>query len=360
MFLFKPELYIRWLGYPSEGDFYAHAFNSPKFSRHKIHPPCSKTLNRYLLLKNKFAGSKQADNFFLRLQRALLDCGVDPAALEVSEQPILIGQHAIRELWPSFIYGVKITDFYPATCVQAEAILSHLQAMLETLNGLQGKEKGHALAANHWVQTCMIELGMETILEDTEFNDIPAKDSLVLVILNCLNIYCFIAVLSTFDAEINQNVAMEFKRSIFSKLMPCLLLDEWSPHRLGLFEPLLNSFETKTAGYKALARNAGCDDASIKSSLQKFYGKKINLRYKTAKVWIQSALEAHPKRQEFDLEEVIGLSELIWGVASILSGWIHEVRRLQLVSDDDLVTCFSHYQRYFNAAIVSRRPQASC
>ena len=356
MFLFKPEQYIKWLGYPSVGDFYAKVFNSPNFSRHKLYPPCSKTLNKYLLLNKETTGSKQADNFFQRLQRALLDCGFDPAALEVSEQPILIGQHAIRELWPNFIYGIKITGLYPVTCIQAEVVLSHLQAMLDTLNGLQGKEKSHALIANHWVKTCMIELGMEKVLDGAEFNDVPAKDPLVAVILNCLNIYCFIVIFSTFDAEINQNVDMEFKRSLFSKLMPCLPLDKWSPHRSGLFEPLLNSFETKTAGYAALAKGSVCDEASIETSLRKFYGKKINLKYKSAKIWIKNALEALPTRQEFDLEEVIGLSELIWAAASILSGWVNEIRHSQLVGDDDLVTSFSHYQRFFNVAVEPVNP----
>ena len=160
--------------------------------------------------------------------------------------------------------------------------------------------------------------------------------------------------LAAFDAYFNRHVSMEHKQSIFLKMMPTSPLDKWVPHRSGLFEPLLKRFISKSIGYQAFAKYAGCNEDSIATSLRQFYAKKRNLKFKTVREWLRGALEELAKTEDFDVEEVLHYCEPMWGVADILSGWIHVTGDPEL--DHDVVTCFSHYNRFYNEAIGSREP----
>ncbi|MGL6364672.1 hypothetical protein ACSZMZ_01850 [Aeromonas veronii] len=111
-------------------------------------------------------------------------------------------------------------------------------------------------------------------VNDGDFNIEPEQNRALFRTLHYLNIYLFIKLLAAFDADFNRHVLMEHKQSIFLKMMPTFPLEKWGPHRSGLFEPLLARFASKSIGYQAFAKYAGCNEDSIATSLRQFYARK--------------------------------------------------------------------------------------
>lgn len=354
MFLYDPSQFIEWLGFPSQGEFFRKIFTSPLINKYKLHPPCVKTLNKYFLVSGDDRYSTQFDKFFQRLESISVARGVSSDFYDTSSKPILISQFAIRVKWPSIFKGLQITGYYPRTCSQAEHFLCELQNLLDSLDGLEGKNRTKKVLENDWLRASLMELNVELRVHESDLNVEPEHSMVLSRMLHYINIYFFIKTLAAFDADFNSNIPMEHKQSIFNKMMPTYPLDKWVPHRSGLFEPLLERFASKSIGYQAFAKYAGCNEDSIATSLRQFYARKRNLKFKTVREWLRGALEELAKKEDFDVEEVLHYCEPMWCVADILSGWIHVTDDPEL--DHDVVTCFSHYNRFYNEAIGSREP----
>ncbi|MFQ2155956.1 hypothetical protein ACK33E_05895 [Aeromonas hydrophila] len=354
MFLYDPEQYIEWLGYPSAGDFWHTVYSSPFFNGEKLHAPCAKTLKKYFSLNAPVKITPQAKNFFHRLENHLVSRGAKPEYMKEPSEPILRVQLSARVKWPTLFKGLEINGFYPQACAQANHLLGKLQELLDSLDGLDGQERLQKIIENGWVFFSLTELGVESVINSVDVN-IALEDNAALVkVLHYLNIYMFIKVFAAFDADFNSNMPMENKKSIFIKLMPTSPLDKWMPHRFGLFEPLLERFASKSIGYQAFAKYAGCNEDSIETGLRQFYAKKRNLKFKTVREWLRGALEELSKTEDFDVEEVLHYCEPVWWVADILSGWIHVTGDPE--RDHDVVTCFSYYHYFYNEAINNREP----
>jgi len=89
MFLYDPEQYIEWLGYPSAGDFWHTVYSSPFFNGEKLHAPCAKTLKKYFSLNAPVKITPQAKNFFHRLENHLVSRGAKPEYLKEPSELIL-------------------------------------------------------------------------------------------------------------------------------------------------------------------------------------------------------------------------------------------------------------------------------
>ena len=354
MFLYDPSQFIEWLGFPSQGEFFRGMFTSPGINKDKLYPPCAKTLNKYFLSSGDECHSTQSEKFIKRLKDISVTRGVSADFFDTPSEPILISQFAIRYKWPSIFKGLQITGYYPQTCAQAECFLCELQILLDSLDGLGGRSRAKKVLENDWLRASLMELNVELRVNDSDFNMGPEQNRVLFRTLHYFNIYLFIKMLAAFDADFNRHVSMEHKQSIFLKMMPTSPLDKWVPHRSGLFEPLLKRFVSKSIGYQAFAKYAGCNEDSIATSLRQFYARKRNLKFKTVREWLRGALEELAKTEDFDVEEVLHYCEPMWGVADILSGWIHVTGDPEL--DHEVVTCFSHYNRFYNEAIGSREP----
>ncbi|BBG85320.1 hypothetical protein AHGSH82_024650 [Aeromonas hydrophila] len=354
MFLYDPEQYIEWLGYPSQGEFFRVVFTSPSINKDKLYPPCAKTLNKYFLSSGDERHSTQSEKFIQRLKDISIARGVSADFFDTPSKPIPISQFAIRYEWTGIFKGLQITGCYPQACAQAEYFLSELKRLLDSLDGLGGRNRVKKILENDWLRASLMELNVELRVNDSDFDIVPEQNRALFRTLHYLNIYLFIKLLAAFDADFNSTRPMEHKQSIFHKLMPSYPLDKWVPHRSGLFEPLLARFPSKLIGYKAFSKYAGCNEDSIATSLRQFYARKRNLKFKKIREWLRGALEELAKKEEFDVEEVLNYCEPMWWVADILSGWIHVTGDQEL--DHDLVTCFSHYNRFYNEAIGSREP----
>ncbi|MDY7800463.1 hypothetical protein, partial [Aeromonas caviae] len=117
MFLYDPEQYIEWLGYPSQGEFFHGVFSSPLLNEKKLHVPCAKTLKKLFSLNEPVKVTPQAEKFFHRLKECLVSLGVEPEYLEPSSEPILRVQFSARVKWPALfkvLRGIlgkwKLTD----------------------------------------------------------------------------------------------------------------------------------------------------------------------------------------------------------------------------------------------------------
>jgi hypothetical protein len=354
MFLYDPEQYIEWLGFSSQGDFFRSVFTSPRINKEKLYPPCAKTLNKYFSLSGDEYHSTQSEKFIQRLKGISVARGGSADFFDTPSEPILISQFAIRYKWPSIFKGLQITGDYPQACAQAEYFLCELQTLLDSLDGLGGRNRIKKILENDWLRASLMELNVELRVNDSDFNIVPEQNRALFRTLHYLNIYLFIKLLAAFDADFNRHVLMEHKQSIFLKMMPTFPLEKWGPHRSGLFEPLLARFASKSIGYQAFAKYAGCNEDSIATSLRQFYARKRNLKFKKIREWLRGALEELARTEDFDVEEVLKYCEPMWWVADILSGWIHVTGDQEL--DHDVVTCFSHYNRFYNEAIGSREP----
>ena len=354
MFLYDPSQFIEWLGFPSQGDFFRGVFTSPSLNKDKLHPPCAKTLNKYFLSSGDEHHSTQSEKFIQRLKDISVARGVSSDFFDTPSKPVLVSQFAIRDKWPSLFKGLQITGYYPQACAQAEHFLCELQNLLDSLDGLGGGNRTKKMLENDWLRSSLMGLNIEFRVHDSAFNIEPEHNMVLFRTLHYFNIYFFIKMLAAFDADFNSNMPMEHKQSIFHKLMPTYPLDKWVPHRSGLFDPLLERFASKSIGYQAFAKYAGCNEDSIATSLRQFYARKRNLKFKTVKEWLRGALEELSKTEDFDVEEVLRYCEPMWWVADILSGWIHVTGDPEL--DHDVVTCFSYYQRFYSEAISNREP----
>lgn len=354
MFLYDPEQYIEWLGYPSAGDFWCSVFCSPLLNEVKLHAPCAKTLRKYLASNPPIKITPQAEKFFHRLKKHLVSLGINAEYFEESSEPVLRVQLSIRVKWPDLFKGMEISRFYPQAYTQASSLLGKLQELLDSLDGLDNKERSQQIIENDWVISSLTELGVESIINRYDASIAIEDNPTMAKVLHYLNIYMFIKTFAAFDADFNSSMPMEHKQSIFNKLMPSYPLYKWEPHRSGLFEPLLARFPSKLIGYRAFSKYAGCNEESIATSLRQFYARKRNLKFKTVREWLRGALEELAKTEDFDVEEVIHYCEPVWWVADILSGWIHVTGDQEL--DHEVVTCFSHYNRFYNEAIGSREP----
>ncbi|MBL0624868.1 hypothetical protein [Aeromonas veronii] len=222
------------------------------------------------------------------------------------------------------------------------------------MDGLEGQERIQKIIDNDWILSSLTELGVGSVVNDCDVS-IELEDNETLAkILHYLNIYMFIKVFAAFDADFNSKVSMENKKSLFLKLMPTSPLEDWIPHKSGIFEPLLQAFESKRVGYQAFAKYANCNEDSIKINLRQFYANERNLKFKTVQKWFFGAFEELSQKKDLDEAEVLNYCEPAWCVADILSGWIKVTHSSEF--NNVQVTCFSHYQRFYNEAIGSREP----
>lgn len=354
MFLYDPEQYIEWLGYPSQGEFFHGVFSSQLLNEKKLHVPCAKTLKKLFSLNEPVKVTPQAEKFFHRLKECLVSLGVEPEYLEPSSEPILRVQFSARVKWPALFNALQVNGYYPQACIQANHLLGRLLELLDSLDGLEGQERIQKIIDNDWILSSLTELGVGSVVNDCDVS-IELEDNETLAkILHYLNIYMFIKVFAAFDADFNSKVSMENKKSLFLKLMPTSPLEDWIPHKSGIFEPLLQAFESKKVGYQAFAKYSNCNEDSIKTNLRQFYAKERNLKFKTVQKWFFGAFEELSQKTDLDEAEVLNYCQPAWYVADILSGWIKVTPFSEL--NNMLVTCFSHYQRFYNEAIGSREP----
>ncbi|CAD7534350.1 hypothetical protein [Aeromonas hydrophila] len=354
MFLYDPEQYIEWLGYPSQGEFFHGVFSSPLLNKKKLHVPCAKTLKKLFSLNEPVKVTPQAEKFFHRLKECLVSLGVEPEYLEPSSEPILRVQFSARVKWPALFNALQVNGYYPQACIQANHLLGRLLELLDSLDGLEGQERIQKIIDNDWILSSLTELGVGSVVNDCDVS-IELEDNETLAkILHYLNIYMFIKVFAAFDADFNSKVSMENKKSLFLKLMPTSPLEDWIPHKSGIFEPLLQAFESKRVGYQAFAKYANCNEDSIKTNLRQFYANERNLKFKTVQKWFFGAFEELSQKKDLDEAEVLNYCEPAWCVADILSGWIKVTHSSEF--NNVQVTCFSHYQRFYNEAIGSREP----
>ena len=141
MFLYDPSQFIEWLGFSSQGEFFRGVFTSPRINKEKLYPPCAKTLNKYFLSSGDECYSTQSEKFIQRLKDISVARGVSADFFDTPSEPILISQFSIRHKWPSIFKGLKITGYYPQTCAQAECFLCELQILLDSLDGLGGRNR---------------------------------------------------------------------------------------------------------------------------------------------------------------------------------------------------------------------------
>lgn len=354
MFFMIQNIILNGLAILRQGIFFHGVFSSPLLNEEKLHVPCAKTLKKLFSLNEPVKVTPQAEKFFHRLKESLVSLGVEPEYLEPSSEPILRVQFSARVKWLALFKALQVNGYYPRACIQANHLLGKVQELLDSLDGLEGQERIQKIVDNDWVLSSLTELGIGSVVNDCDVS-IELEDNEILVkILHYLNIYMFIKVFAAFDADFNSKVSMKNKKSLFLKLMPTSPLEDWIPHKLGIFEPLLQAFESKRVGYQAFAKYANCNEDSIKTNLRQFYANERNLKFKTVQKWFFGAFEELSQKTDLDEAEVRNYCQPAWYVADILSGWIRVTPSSEF--NNIQVTCFSYYQRFYNEAIGSREP----
>jgi hypothetical protein len=323
MFLFPPKILIKWLGYCSEGDFFHHLFwvGKKHHSLEKIPDP--KTLNIQYARALREQESTQFRNWVQTFTASLEKSGID---LEFDAQErVPLNQVHIRCSWLSIWQGLERSQCYPHTSRYALELLRLWIKLLDDMEGADDQKRYDLLLHSVWIQAAMSQMGKSDVLLSLsqatgKFEDEPSVARLV----HYLNLYHFLQVLAVLDAENCLDHDSTGQYSMFGSLLPTLPLQEWHPHKSGIFECYFRYFDSREQAYEACTDENKAVDAT-KTAIKEYFAGKRNINWKTARGWFENMRKAidvlktdRPRKKDISL--FITLQR--WGVADILCGWV--------------------------------------
>jgi len=328
MFLFPPEILFKWLGYRSEGDFFHHLWSQGKkyHSLEKIPDP--KTLNTQFAKSLRGQESTQFRNWLQTFKESLEKSGID---LEFDAQErVPLNQVHIRCSWLAIWQALDRSQCYPHTSRYALDLLEQWMKLLDDMEGADDQKRYDLLRHSAWVKAAMSQMGKCDVLfslsqAKVKFEDEPS----VYRLLHYLNLYHFLQVLAVLDAENCLDHDPSVQHSMFVSLLPTLPLQEWLPHKAGIFERYLRNFDTREAAYIACTRMLDNPDGedhsdSVKVALMSFFAGKRTVTWKTGRKWLKGMLLTYRDKNPNmlgDVEATLFMTHQKWMAADILCGW---------------------------------------
>lgn len=377
MFLLAPELFMKWMGYPSAGHFYHDMFSLANKQKSFNRVPDPKTLNTQLV---RLLAGRESPQFRSWMDSLLEYLKSKVGYIHIDEpRSIPINQYHLRVSWRSMWQGLELRQCYPYTSRHALALLDQWLSLLDGTQGCDEQQRYQALLDSSWVNEVMDKLDKRDVLASVahskrKFEDEPSVVSLLFY----LNLFDFLSVLAYIDAENCLDYDPSGSYSMFNSLLPTLPLQEWHPHKAGIFERYFQHCESKEKFY------ADCTDGSHdvdakKVAIQEYFSGKRNIKWKTAKGWFariaRDACKNMPNLQA-NIDSDMFLTHQQWCVADILCGWIAQCggkhKRLRpgdkghflsigdmvdgefqpYWTDEQLVEVFAYYPRLFSEAVL--------
>lgn len=322
MFLLAPKIFMKWLGYRSEGDFFHHLFGMGKkyHSLEKIPDP--KTINTQFARALRGQESTQFRNWLQTFKAFLEKSGMELEFDALERVPL--NQVHIRCSWLNIWQGLERSQCYPHTSRYALDLLALWIKLLDDMEGANDQKRYDLLRHSTWVQAAMAQMVKSDVLFSLsqatgKFEEDPSLRRL----LHYLNLYHFLQVLAVLDAENCLDHDPTGQYSIFGSLLPTLPLQEWHPHRSGIFERYFRHFDSRERAYEACTDENKAVDAT-KTAIKEYFAGKRNINWKTARGWFENMLDAinilepdSPREKDITLF----ITHQQWCVANILCGW---------------------------------------